>query len=113
MRCFYDVMPVFLRSSFYAPGCLAAINLALYIGPVFWLAATIWLDWYRNRIKPKNVYLNEVIDKDSGHLKNKKTLFKDNLEDDSKNKELDSEKKEDSSDEKELNGLTEQIILAA
>ena len=76
MRCFYEIMPIFLRNTFYAPGSLDAMNLALFIAPVIWLVLTIFLDYMRNRIKSKNVYLNDVIDKDSGKLRSKKNMFR-------------------------------------
>jgi hypothetical protein len=76
MRCMYDIIPIFIRPSFYAPGCLDAIYYSLFISPILWLAAAIWLDYNRNKITKKNVYVNEVIDKDSGNVKTTKNMFR-------------------------------------
>lgn len=116
LRCLYDIVPVFIKPSVYAPGCLDAINRALFIAPFFWLALAIFKDYWDNRITQKNVFLNDLVDEKSGNMKSDKEMFKDRSKKTKINplaQNIGEEvPPEEDNEEEEINGLTEQIILA-
>ena len=80
VKYFYYMLPTFIRNNTYPDGSLDACDNALILGPIVWIGATILVDYRRNRIASKNVFLNDVINKDTGTLRNKKQLFKDSLQ---------------------------------
>jgi ABC-type multidrug transport system fused ATPase/permease subunit len=116
LRCFYDIIPGVIKPSVYAPGCLDAINRSLFIAPFFWLALAIFKDYWDNRITQKNVFLNDLVDEKSGGMKSDKEMFKDRNKKTKVNplaQNIGEEvPPEEDNEEEEINGLTEQIILA-
>lgn len=113
VKYFYYMLPTFIRNNTYPDGSLDACDRALIMAPILWLAATILLDYFRNRIVAKNVFLNDVIDKESGTIRKRNDLFKESVSEQNKNDQIRSLVKNDTiSTDTEINGLNEQIVLA-